>query len=84
MCFVSWALHFFSSAIIRALIVTMMKITIMIMITILSLIIICRLCGDATETVRHIVRGCKKLANSEENLIKGVYAAETINTEDTF
>ena len=22
-------------------------------------------------------------ANSEENLIKGVYAAETINTEDT-
>ena len=62
----------------------MMTITIMIMITILSLIIICRLCGDATETVRHIVRGCKKLANSEENLIKGVYAAETINTEDTF
>ena len=24
-----------------------------------------RMCGDATETVRHIVRGCKKLAQKE-------------------
>ena len=26
---------------------------------------LCRLCGDATETVRHIVSGCKKLAQRE-------------------
>ena len=26
---------------------------------------LCRLCGDATETVRHIVSGCKKLALRE-------------------
>ena len=26
---------------------------------------------------------CFYVANAEENLIKGVYAAETINTEDT-
>ena len=25
----------------------------------------CRLCGDSTETVRHIVSGCKKLAQGE-------------------
>ena len=26
---------------------------------------LCGLCGDATETVRHIVSGCKKLAQTE-------------------
>ena len=26
---------------------------------------LCRLCGDSTETVRHIVSGCKKLAQGE-------------------
>ena len=26
---------------------------------------LCSLCGDATETVRHIVSGCKKLAHRE-------------------
>eukprot|EP00112_Aurelia_sp_Birch-Aquarium-sp1_P017310 Seg3997.2 transcript_id=Seg3997.2/GoldUCD/mRNA.D3Y31 product="hypothetical protein" protein_id=Seg3997.2/GoldUCD/D3Y31 len=26
---------------------------------------LCRLCGDSTETVRHIVSGCKKLAQRE-------------------
>ena len=26
---------------------------------------LCRLCGDATETVRNIVSGCKKLAQRE-------------------
>ena len=26
---------------------------------------LCRLCGDVTETVRHIVSGCKKLAQRE-------------------
>ena len=27
--------------------------------------VLCRLCADATETVRHIVNGCKKLAQRE-------------------
>ena len=26
---------------------------------------LCRLCGDSTETARHIVSGCKKLAQRE-------------------
>ena len=26
---------------------------------------LCRLCGDATETVQHIVSGCKKLAQRD-------------------
>ena len=26
---------------------------------------LCRLCGESTETVRHIVSGCKKLAQNE-------------------
>ena len=28
---------------------------------------LCRLCGDSTETVRHIISGCKKLAQGECN-----------------
>lgn len=27
-----------------------------------SEISLCRLCGDTTKTIRHLVRGCKKLA----------------------